>query len=196
MVTLWVQKMHFLVCCIDVFTASDFGRTKLLQDKTIATTKQKVIDLTARSMSRNVIITGLLGDKDEHLDKNADSGQKEDCKQEVLSFLHEKVMMEVEDAEIEVAHRMGKMIRNKSRPMVVRCAQSLRDRIFNFTSNLKDKQNEQGDSMLESNFLNPWLLKKEKGRTNSMPSKKLIRIYQMQRSIEGCQCKSRTMYCM
>ena len=53
--------------------------------------------------------------------------------------------MTVEDHEVEVAHRANGQIAIKPRNMIVRCKFSLRDRIFQFTKNLKDLKNENGD---------------------------------------------------
>ena len=108
-----------------------------VHDKSLASAKDKIVDLTARSMANNVTISGLTGDNDE-----------ENPKQKVLTFMRDLMKMTLDDAEVLVAHRMGKksnQATNKPRLMVVRCAQSLKDRIFQYTSNLKGKTNDQKD---------------------------------------------------
>ena len=66
------------------------------QEKQISTLKSKVRDLTTRSMAKNVLISGLMGD--EH---------GEDCVQKVKQFCVSKLKMQIQDGEIEVAHRLG-----------------------------------------------------------------------------------------
>ena len=75
--------------------------------------------------------------------------KEENCKEKVLQFLCGKMKMELQDTEIEVAHRLGtkkvKQQQIKPRSMLVRCKFELRDRIFKFTKQLKDQHNELGD---------------------------------------------------
>ena len=97
-----------------------------VQDAMVRENKSKIVDLTARSMSNNVVITGLTGD----------SEHEKDAKEKVLTFYREKMDMETDESEVEVAHRIGKL-GVKPRMMVVRCVYKLRERIFNFTKNLK-----------------------------------------------------------
>ena len=101
-----------------------------MQDTTLKECKNKIVDLTARSMSNNVTISGLTGD----------NAEEKECEKKVLNFLRNEVSMEVEDSEIIVAHRIGGPPKGeKPRLMVVRCKPSLRNRIFKYTRNLKDK---------------------------------------------------------
>ena len=107
-----------------------------VQDATMKECKDKIVGLTARSMSRNVTISGLIGDNQE--EKN--------CKTKVLEFIRDKLQMEITDRDVEIAHRIGGPPKaDKPRLMVVRCSSSLRGKIFQYTKNLKDKTNEQGD---------------------------------------------------
>ena len=53
--------------------------------------------------------------------------------------------MPVEEDEIEVAHRIGTKQKDKSRIMVVRCSHKLKSRVFQYTPNLKNVQNEDKD---------------------------------------------------
>ena len=103
-----------------------------VQDKKISQHYEKIVDLTARSMANNVIITSLEGDV-----------KNEQCKKNVLEFLREKVKMDVLDDEVEVAHRLGIKEEGKIRDMIVRCHFKLRDRIFGYTKNLKGLTNTQ-----------------------------------------------------
>ena len=104
-----------------------------VQDKQITQNKSKIVDLTARSMSNNITIHGIKQSKDD-----------EDCKQLVLNFLHNQMKMEIEDEEVETAHRIGPKPKqaSKSRLMVMRCQTALQQRIFKFTKNLKGIKNE------------------------------------------------------
>ena len=113
--------------------------------------KDKIIDLTARSMSNNIMISGIEGD----------SQEEKDCKAKVLDFFRNKMQMEVQNTEIEVAHRLGYSAGVKPRLMVVRCVHSLWEHIFKFTHNLKDLTNSQGDYYsVKSQLLEPLLSQK------------------------------------
>ena len=105
-----------------------------VQDRDIYEVKNKTVDLTARSMANNVIITGITGDQ-----------EAENCREKVWSLMNNIMQMEVDKQEILVAHRIGKKGGPKPRAMVVRCADPLRQRIFKFTANLKGKTNSNGD---------------------------------------------------
>ena len=109
-----------------------------VHDKAITNNKAKIVDLTARSMSNNILISGLA---------EAEGDDEENSKQKVLAFLKDKMQMEVEEDEVIVAHRIGKTMNKNANPrqMVVRCEYKLRDRIFNYTQHLKDVKNEQGN---------------------------------------------------
>ena len=67
-------------------------------------------------MQKNVTIFGLLGDV-----------KIENCKQKVIKFLWDVMMIPVEEKEIFVAHCIGRMISESgSRLMVVRFLQDLK----------------------------------------------------------------------
>ena len=106
-----------------------------VQDMELKDCKSKIVTLTARNMQNNVLITGIMGDNTE----------EKDCKQKVLCFVREKLLMTVEEDDVVVAHRIDKNDGTKPRTMVVRCTQKLRDRIFDYTKNLKDVKNSNGD---------------------------------------------------
>ena len=104
-----------------------------VHERQITSSATKIVDLTARSMSQNIVISGLAGDT-----------KDEKCKDKVLAFMRDKMLMEVNDNEIVTAHRLGEKMVGKLRQIVVRCKFDLRIRIFKYTKNLKDKQNEFG----------------------------------------------------
>ena len=103
-----------------------------VHDRKHTATDKRVIDLTAHSMKNNIIIHGLDGDE---------GVQKEKCIDSAKRFFEEKMLMEIHDKEILVAHRMGQKRTVKPRPMIVRCSYPLRSRIFDYTKNLKDRKN-------------------------------------------------------
>ena len=70
-----------------------------VQDKQITSNKNKVVDLTARSMAKNVVILGIEGDNEEETVNG--------CKDKVIDLFKNKMQMDIDDTEIEVAHRMG-----------------------------------------------------------------------------------------
>ena len=106
-----------------------------VQDKTISNNASRIINLTARSMSKNVVISGVTGDE-----------KGENCKEKVLNFFRSQMQMQTDEDEVVVAHRIGTKYGDKSRPVVVRCKFALRNRIFQYTKNLKDLTNDQGDN--------------------------------------------------
>ena len=106
-----------------------------VQDCDIAHLKTKTVNLTARSMANNIVITGITGDQE----------SETNCKEKVLSLMTETMAMEVASTEIVTAHRLGKKLGAKPRLMVVKCTDVLRQRIFKYTSNLKGKTNSNGD---------------------------------------------------
>ena len=107
-----------------------------VQEKRILSNKDKITDLTTRSMANNILIAGLVEGTTQEMAKI--------CKDKVLTLLCKKMKMEVKDKEVVVAHRLGKP-GLKPCTMVVCCAQGLRDTIFQYMKNLKDVKNEVGD---------------------------------------------------
>ena len=139
-----------------------------VQDTALRICQDKIVDLTARSMANNIIITGLEGD----------SNEEKDCKVKVLTFIRQKLKLELKDEEVEVAHRAGRIVIAKPRPMIVRCAFSLRDRIFNYTHNLKGVTNGSGDfyyvrSQLPEPLLSQKIDREEKLRSIQKANKQL-----------------------
>ena len=102
-----------------------------VQDRKITAMSQQLTDLKARSMSKNIVISGLLGDENE-----------EDCKQKTESFIKEKLKKEVAAGDVKVAHRLGpRQPGTRARQMVVKCKPNLRYSIFKYTKNLKGVKN-------------------------------------------------------
>lgn len=99
------------------------------QSKQITELKRKQVDLISRSMSENIMISGIKGDV-----------KKADTKAQIYAFLDEHLEIEPEeDEEIPVAHRIGLPISGSHRPIVFRCPASLRKKIFNNVSKLAGK---------------------------------------------------------
>ena len=64
----------------------------------------KVAMLTAKSMEKNIIISGITGDSN-----------KEKCKESAVEFLRSVLEIDVEHSEIYVTHRIGKKIEGNDR---------------------------------------------------------------------------------
>ena len=107
-----------------------------VHDNKIHQTEKKITDLTVQNMKNNVLIRGVTGDT---------GNFKENCKEKVLALLRDKMAMDVQDREIIVAHRMGYKKSASPCTIVARCEFSLRDRIFDYTKNLKGHKNDDGD---------------------------------------------------
>ena len=135
-----------------------------VNDRKLISLDDKVLKLTSRSMQNNILIQGLV----------PQPSVRENCKKLVLDFMKEKMKMEMADSEIIVAHRLGPLGRtSKPRSMVVKCKRSLRSRIFDFTKNLKDLKNENGDFYQVSPQLpEPILTKRRETRETVMEMKK------------------------
>ena len=85
------------------------------QSKQIESLSNRVTKLVAKSMDKNIIISGILRDE-----------KKEDCKVSVVQFLTEVMEIEVGDDEILIAHRKG-IKREQDRAMLVRCQYPLKE---------------------------------------------------------------------
>ena len=90
--------------------------------------------LTARSMDKNLTISGIPGDE-----------KNEKCKDSAVQFLKEQVEIDVDESEIYVAHRIGQRYGKKPGTMIIRCQKPLKDRILQNARNLKDKTNQHND---------------------------------------------------
>ena len=98
---------------------------------------QTEIDITnCRSMSNNVVISGITGDKGD---------RKEKCKDKIESFLKNTLKINFEKRHIQVAHRLGEFVNDDNpRAMVVKCHSDLKASIFKNVKNLKGQKNDQG----------------------------------------------------
>ena len=104
------------------------------QEVQIGMLTKKVEDLTARSMSSNITISGLIVN---------DSDENEDCTATVVSFAKNKIGIDIEKDDILVAHRVGPINKFGERLMVVRCTQKLKDKMLSNAKNLSTKVNSQ-----------------------------------------------------
>ena len=104
-----------------------------VQDKQITANKDKIVNLTARSMSNNLLVSGILGESD-----------KENCKLKILEFFRGKLDLTMEDKEVEVAHCIGKK-GSKPRIIVTRCSINLKQKVLKALHLLKDVKNDLGD---------------------------------------------------
>ena len=99
----------------------------------------KVTNLMARSMQKNLSISGIMGDSTKE--------KLAEAKEKILEFFKQKVEIDVDTTEILVAHRVGNYRKNQKKPrlMLVRCMPALKERVLDNVSNLKEKENEDGD---------------------------------------------------
>ena len=116
-----------------------------VQDKKINVNQRKLIDLTMRSMSANIVVSGITG--------NMEDETLEECKKKVLKLLQEDMDMDIQAQDVQVAHRLGKKLNAKPRPVVVKCSPHLRSNVFKHTKKLKDLLNSNG----EKYYINPQL---------------------------------------
>ena len=113
-----------------------------VQDMDLKECKKKIVDLTARSMSNNIIITGIVesveGDQEETDVK---------CKEKVLAFFRNQMALEVDDNQVDVAHRLGKINQAQVKPrlMIARCTYTLKETVLKNSARLKEKTNSKGD---------------------------------------------------
>lgn len=104
------------------------------QNKQVASNHHKIIDLTARSMDHNFTISGLVEDKNEN------------CKMIAMEFFRTQMLLQFQQDDILVAHRLGTRSQRQLKPrlMVVKVSHKLKDMIIPNTNRLKDKVNDQG----------------------------------------------------
>ena len=106
-----------------------------VQDRKISTLQKQVLDLRARSMANNLVISGITG-----------NDENENCKEKVESFIRTKLKKEIKDSDVKIAHRLGKKKEGvKPRSMVAKVSPELRHSIFMYTKNLKGQKNELKD---------------------------------------------------
>lgn len=104
------------------------------QHSQLGVMNRKIADLTARTMSDNVTINGILNDS-----------TKEDSKEVTKEFLQQKLQLQVRDKDLIKAHRLGSYQGGKNRAMVLKCKPALQKAIFENTAKLADKTNEEGN---------------------------------------------------
>ena len=106
-----------------------------VQERKIEGPSNQLLDSKAHSMKDNLTISGITGD----------GADEENCATKVKSFFQHQMSLEVEDSEIKIVHRLGEFREsNNPRQMVVKCAPSLRSKVFGYTKNLKGKKNSLG----------------------------------------------------
>ena len=137
--------------------------SKQLQDMS-----SKMAMLTAKSMEKNVTISGI-----------KEGGKKEDCKDAVIKFLKAEVEIDVDENEIYVAHRIGKYQKDKRRLLLARCGFKLREHIFANVKNLKDKVNDENkpyyinkqlpEQIIEQNRNIRHIIKQQKQKDKGLP---------------------------
>ena len=98
------------------------------------TLDDKVVNITARNMKNNVIISGLV-----------ETGSQENCKELVTKFISDHYGIEPKEHDILVAHRLGKKLSINPGPMVINCLYHLREKLLSNSSCLKDVKNQLGD---------------------------------------------------
>ena len=106
-----------------------------VQEQQVQHNKDKILNLTVRSMSDNIIIYGL----------TPDPGNEEKPRQSAYQFIKDKLSMDIGLNSIIEAHRLGKKTSAKPHPLIIRCRHELRQTIFNYTKNLKGFTNSLGD---------------------------------------------------
>ena len=104
------------------------------QAKQLSILSGRVTQLVAKSMENNITITSIEGDS-----------KKEDCKSKALEFLKSVLEIDAAEEEILVAHRKGKPIEGRCRPMLLRCVPDLKERILKNKMNIKEKVNSNND---------------------------------------------------
>ena len=123
------------------------------QEKQIATLTGKLDDLLTRSMSDNLVISGLLiGDSyaaGEVTGSMATDLQETDCVQVVYDFFTEYLQVDVEKYQILQAYRFSRDdTANASTPnMYVRCYPTLCEKVLAKAKSLKDKPNSKGNAI-------------------------------------------------
>ena len=110
------------------------------QEQQIGQLMEKVNDLTARQMSDNIMISGLVCpdpnlDSEATTDKEGETDGKtkkeeENCSATVKKFFEEMIGIKVNEEHILVAHRIGHKDPEKEQLMVVRCHPKLKEKVL------------------------------------------------------------------
>ena len=105
--------------------------TVQVQERRIESLQGQIEDMQARNMKNNIVISGITGDNEE-----------ESCKDKTIQFLRDNLKMEVQEADVVVAHRLGKkQVGQGSRSIVAKVSNNIRYKVFSHTKNLKSKTN-------------------------------------------------------
>ena len=103
-----------------------------VQQRQIKDLQGKVTDLRMRRMANNVIVEGILEQQNE---------EEETWLTQISDFFENILEMPFKEEEIVKVHRLGDKKDGRPRPMIVKCSNTLRGRIFQYTKNLKGKTN-------------------------------------------------------
>ena len=133
------------------------------QEQQIKDLKNTVVELVARQMADNLMISGLI-DTDfvnNTSDKEGDNEQYpteeetveksigptvENCVKTVKNFLRKYMQLEAADQDIYDAYRMGDQQEGKTKVMFIKCHPKLRQKILSKTKLLKGKHNSKGQA--------------------------------------------------
>ena len=93
---------------------------------------EQITDLKCRSMRENIVVNGITEDNDEDWKKS---------EQKIKTFLKDDLKIDnVDELEIDRAHRSGQKIVGKPRPIIVKfLASSSKEKVFKNVKNLKGK---------------------------------------------------------
>ena len=151
------------------------------QSKQIQTLNTRVTQLTAKSMEKNLLISGI-----------PEPEGKEDCRATMLTFFKETLEIDASEEEILVAHRRGPE-GTGSRQMLARCTIPLRERALANSKVLKDKVNSSGgkyyvnkqlpDVMVEENKELRQTIREQKERDAGLPAKDRSKITVKQKKV-------------
>ena len=132
------------------------------QNKQLVQLNEKIAMLTAKSMERNITISGITGDI-----------KGENCKEKVINFLKNQVEIDAEHNEIMVAHRVGRKTANIPRIIVARLQPNLKERIFKNIKHLKGKTNEDGNAYYINKQLPEMLVERNKEVRDAIRAQKM-----------------------
>ena len=104
-----------------------------VQDWQITSLREAVVDLKARSMAQNVIVTAIPGKENENPMDVA------------FEFITKVMELDIQKTDIWVAHRTGSNYAGRNRNLIIKCSYQLKDKIMSNKSNLKDKRNYRGE---------------------------------------------------
>lgn len=118
-------------------TNQDIGLLKGFSDKfekQFTQLASKSAALAARSMDKNLMITGIPELK------------KENCKESVRLFLRDKMNIKVDTSEIKFAYRQGKFTQGKTRVMITKVSRDLKEFILSKKGRLRQLQQDTGEA--------------------------------------------------